>query len=427
MTYDEAIKYIHGVSNFFCKPGLERTSELCRGLGNPQDMLKFVHVTGTNGKGSVCSMLSSLLCAAGYKVGLYTSPYVLRFNERMRVNGESISDDDLARLTEKTKAVAERMSDSPTEFELITAIAFDYFAEKKCDIVILEVGMGGKLDATNIIAPPLLSVITGIAIDHTSFLGHSIAEIAEEKAGIIKYKSPVLYGGSNTEAESIIARKANQMQSILYKTDYSKLKIRTSSLCGTSFDYNGYENVFIPLLGAYQPRNAAIVLDAIDILNNRGFTVSTKAVEDGFFMAKWPARFEIISKDPTVIFDGAHNPQGIGAAVESIKLYFGKKKVVILTGVLRDKDYNMISDSISEVAESVFTITPDNPRALGAEEYAKLFTQKGVNATPSDRVEDALNLAICQAKQADTALCCLGSLYTYCEIKPLIDKYSQYS
>ena len=236
MTYDEALEYIHSTSNFFCKPGLERIRELCRGLGEPQKDLKFIHVGGTNGKGSFCAMTDSILRAAGYKVGLYTSPYVREFNERMKVDGRNISNDDLARLTERVKTVADKMTDRPTEFELITAIAFEYFKEQGCHVVILEVGMGGRLDATNIIDSPLLSVITGIAIDHTAFLGDTIEEIAGEKAGIIKQNSVALYGGENAVAERVIREEAVKKQTLLCKTDYSKLKIQKFDLNGTEFD-----------------------------------------------------------------------------------------------------------------------------------------------------------------------------------------------
>lgn len=416
MTYDEAIKYIHSVSNFFCKPGLNRIRELCLGLNNPQSKLRFIHVTGTNGKGSTCSMLSSVLTCAGYRVGLYTSPYVREFNERMRVNGESISNDTLARLTEKVKAVAEKMADSPTEFELITAIAFEYFNEEKCDVVILEVGMGGRLDATNIISSPLLSVITGIAIDHTAFLGSTVEEIASEKAGIIKEKSVVLYGVDDPVAETIISEECARKQSMLCKTDYSELEIVSQDLSGTLFNYRGRQNVRISLLGSYQPRNAAIVLDAIDNLSGIGLRVSEDDVRRGLACAKWPARFEIIGSDPTVIFDGAHNPHGISAAVESIKQYFGNKKVVVVSGVLRDKDYRAIAKSLAEVASTVYTITPDNPRALSAGEYADVIKSFGANAIRCDSIGEAIKCGKNAAQELDTALFCLGSLYTYCEV-----------
>lgn len=420
MTYDEAIKYIHGVSNFFCKPGLERIRELCKGLGDPQKELKFIHVTGTNGKGSTCSMLNSVLCAAGYKVGLYTSPYVREFNERIRINGKNISNDDLARVTERVKAVAEKMADSPTEFELITAIAFEHFKNEGCEIVILEVGMGGRYDATNIIDSPLLSIITGVAIDHTAFLGDTIEKIAGEKAGIIKQNSIALYGGENSNAEAIISAECTKMKSILYKTDYSKLKIKDFSLFGSVFDYKGRSNIKISLLGEYQPRNAAIVLDAIDILAERGVTVSEQNIRDGLSNALWPARFEIIGRDPLVIFDGAHNPQGVDAAVRSIKNYFLEKKVVVLSGVLRDKDYKHIAKSISNVADYAFTITPDNPRALSAKEYADVMTELGITAVACTSIDEAFLSAKSKAAELGTAMICLGSLYTYCQIINLI-------
>lgn len=421
MTYEEAIKYIHGVSNFFCKPGLDRIRELCLGLGNPQKSLKFIHVTGTNGKGSVCSMLNSVLCAEGYKVGLYTSPYVREFNERMRVNGKNIPNETLARITDKVRGVAEKMTDRPTEFELITAIAFEFFKEEKCDIVILEVGMGGRLDATNIIDTPLISIITGIAIDHTAFLGDTVEKIATEKAGIIKKDSAVLYGGDDSRAEAVIAEESAIMQSRLYKTDYSQLKINSMSLEGTCLDYRARSRVSLSLLGSYQPRNAAIVLDAVDIIKERGLSVSEESVRYGLANAKWPARFEIICRDPLVIFDGAHNPQGIDAAVESIKEYFGEEKVVIVSGVLRDKDYRHISKSLCSVASSVFTITPDNPRALSAESYAEVIRENGVRATACNSIEIALTLAKEEAKKSEKTVCCLGSLYTYCQVIKLID------
>ena len=416
MTYDEAIKYIHGVSNFFCKPGLDRVTELCQGLGNPQKELKFIHVGGTNGKGSVSSMLSSVLTEAGYRVGLYTSPYILEFNERMRVNGRNIENERLADLTERVKAVADKMTDSPTEFELITAIAFQYFKEEKCDVVVLEVGMGGRLDATNIIDDPALSIITGIALDHTAFLGDTIEMIAAEKAGIIKDGSIALWGGDNKDAEAVIQTEATKKQSILYRTDYSTLKIMTADLNGTAFDYKGRQDIQISLPGGYQPRNACIVIDAIDLINGRGFTVSEEALLTGLKKARWPARFEIIDTEPTVIFDGAHNPQGVRATVDSIKGYFGDKRVVILTGVLRDKDYMAITDAISEVADSVYTLTPDNPRALSGSELADIYRAKGIKATPCSAVREALTQAVGEAKEKDTPLVCLGSLYLSGEV-----------
>lgn len=421
MTYAEALNYIHGVSNFFCKPGLVRIKELCHGLGDPQNELQFIHVTGTNGKGSVCSMLHSILREEGYRVGLYTSPYVRCFNERIRVNGRNIPNGILAKLTQRVKKIADKMADRPTEFEIITAIAFEYFRACRCHYVILEVGMGGRLDATNIIPPPLLSIITGVSIDHTAFLGDTVEKIAMEKAGIIKEGSPTLYGGEEGVAAEVIAAECTKMQSTLYKTDYFSLSVSKMSLDGSLFTYKGRADIELRLLGVYQPRNAAIVLDAADILIREGVELSEDSIRYGLRNARWPARFEIIGREPTVIFDGAHNPQGIDAAVDSIKTYFPDEKVIIISGVLRDKDYGKISDRIGEVAHKVYTITPTSPRALSGEEYAATFTTKGIDALPCGSVAEALSLARCEAKETGRTVFCLGSLYTYCEVMEEIE------
>ena len=420
MTYDEALEYIHGISWTFCKPGLERTFELCERLGNPQKELKFIHVAGTNGKGSFCSMLSSILYSAGYRVGLYTSPYINRFNERMRVNGEDISDNELAQITEYVRPIADSMTDKPTEFELITAIAFEFFKRQRCDVVVLECGMGGRLDSTNVIDTPELSVITGISLDHTAFLGDTVEKIAGEKAGIIKQGVPVLFGGEDGDALAVIKDAANTKKCALYTPDYKSIKINETALSGTDFDYKDLQNVKISLLGLYQPRNAALVLEAVNILNDRGYNIDSSSVKKGLLSARWPARFEIISRSPLIIFDGAHNPEGIRAAVDSIKVYFKDKKVAVLTGVLKDKDYEKIARTLSEVAAAAFTITPDNPRALSAEEYRDTLVSCGIDAVATAGIDDALSRGASYAEKNGTALFCLGSLYTYVDILPKV-------
>ncbi len=416
MTYPEAIEYIHSICWTFTKPGLERISRLCEKLGDPQNDLKFIHVAGTNGKGSFCSMLDSVLRKAGYKTGLFTSPYIKVFNERMQFCGKNIEDDELAQITEYVKPFADAMEDKPTEFELITAIGFEFFKRKKCDIVILECGMGGRLDSTNIVPSSLLSVITGISLDHTAYLGNTPEAIAAEKAGIIKQNGRVLFGGNSLPVEAVIRAKAHEMNARYYFADKNSLKITSSDLSGTTFDYKNYSSLSIPLLGMYQPRNAANVLCAVEILNSIDYGISEEAVREGLLAARWPARFEIISRDPLVIFDGAHNPEGIETAVESIKRYFGSRRVAVLTGVMRDKDYNYIAGKFSEIADRAFTLTPDNPRALPAEEYAEVLRGVGIEATPHASVPDALADALDFARATGTPLVCLGSLYMYCEI-----------
>ncbi len=415
MNYEESLEYIHGISWCFCKPGLERIGELCERLGHPERGLKFIHVAGTNGKGSFCSMLSNILCKAGYKTGLYTSPYIRVFNERMCVGGEPISNDELAEITTYVRPIAEDMTDKPTEFELITAVAFEYFKRHECDVVVLEAGMGGRLDSTNIIRNPLLSVITGIALDHTAFLGDTVEKIAAEKAGIIKDTRPVLFGGEDESAYAVISATACKEGSKCYRVDYSKLKIKEATLAGTTFDFSAWRDMKIQLLGLYQPRNAASVLTAVDILRDGGLDIPDDAVREGLMAARWQARFEIIEKEPLVIFDGAHNPEGIDSAVKSIKHYF-KEKVYVLTGVLKDKDYQYIAARLSEIASLAFVMTPDNPRALAAEEYASVLTKYGVECDACESVEQAFDLAKEKSRTDGVPLVCLGSLYTYCQI-----------
>ena len=419
MNYTEALEYIHGVSWTFCKPGLERISELCERLGNPQKKLKFIHVAGTNGKGSTSAMLDSVLRKAGYKTGLYTSPYIRVFNERMRIDGENISNGELAELTEYIKPIADQMTDSPTEFELITALAFEYFARNNCDVVVLEAGMGGRLDSTNIIDTSVLSIITGIALDHTAFLGDTVEKIAAEKAGIIKESTPILYGGVDECAKAIIMAKAAEMNAQFECVDYGKLKVKDLALSGSIFDFDKFRDLKINLLGSYQPRNAAIVVSALEILRKNGFEISDEAMRDGLLMAKWQGRFEILSHNPLIIFDGAHNPQGIEAAVESIKLYFKQEKVCIVTGVLRDKDYTHIAKMLSTVALQAFTFTPDSPRALDAADYAATLCAAGINATPSVSLCEALSKAKAFSEFAACPIICVGSLYAYAEIVKL--------
>ncbi len=422
MTYDEAISYIHGVSWTFCKPGLERISTLCEALGNPQNSLKFVHVAGTNGKGSFCAMLDSVLRAAGHKVGLFTSPYIVEFCERIRVDGDMIGRDELAEICDYIKPITDKMTDKPTEFELICAIGFEYFKRKGCDIVILEAGLGGRLDSTNIIRKPLVSVITGISLDHTAILGDTHDKIAAEKAGIIKDKSPVLYGGDD-EGFEVILNTALKRGSAIYRTRVSDIKIKSATTDGTMLDYLSYRNIEISLLGLYQPRNCASVLLCIDLLRAAGYEINDKALREGLKAARWPARFEILAKEPLIIFDGAHNPEGIESAVKSISHYFKGKKLVSVTGLLADKDFVSEANMLRSVIDEAYTITPDSPRALEAEKYAQVLKSAGIDAHPCPTPASALAAAIERAREKNTAVVCLGSLYTYAAIKNALNLF----
>ncbi len=416
MNIQEALQYIHSVNWAFCRPGLSRVEALCRAMGDPQKELRFVHVAGTNGKGSTSAMLHSILHSAGYRTGLYTSPYIKCFNERMQIDGEMISDEELVALTEELRPIVDAMEDKPTEFELITALAFAYFHRHACDIVVLEVGLGGRLDSTNIIPESLVSVITGIDFDHTSLLGSTIREIATEKAGIIKEGCPCLFGGEDPEALDAIRRVAEERNAPLLTVDRSTLRVTSQSLEGTQFDYEGYHALRLSLLGSYQPYNAATVLSALRILEARGFPVSEQAIRHGLGTVTWPARFEILSRDPLILYDGGHNPQGIAAAVQSIKTYFGDRRVNLFSGVMADKDYSKMIGMLAPVIEQVFTVRPDNPRALSAAEYAAYFIAAGIRATATASVREGLQTAIDVSRASHTPLICLGSLYLYCEV-----------
>ena len=421
MNYKEAVEYIHKISWTGSRPGLSRVEELCNALGNPQDKLKFIHVAGTNGKGSFCSMLEGILRRAGYKTGLYTSPYVRYFNERMAINGKMIEDEKLAEIVSYVREFAEKMEDKPTEFELICAIAFEYFYREKCDVVVLEVGMGGRLDATNIINTVVLSFITGIALDHTAFLGSTIPEIAREKAGIIKKNTPVIYGGEDKEAEKVIRETAEKTDAEFSVVDRSTLSVKEYKIDGTTFDYDGFCNLKLSLLGSYQPYNAASVITAVKKLRSLGMEIPDEAIREGLANAVWHARFEVISSSPLVIFDGGHNPEGVDAAIKSVKKYFADEKINVLTAVMADKDYEYIAKRIGEVAKRVYTVRADNPRALSAEEYARTFTELGISATPCKSVADGVEKLIKAGKEENTPSLICGSLYMYEEVANLFD------
>ena len=434
MLYQEALDYIHSVCWKGSRPGLGRTVELTDRLGRPQDGLKFIHVAGTNGKGSTSAMLASILQKAGYRVGLYTSPFILRFNERMRIDGQDIPDEELAEMTALVKPHAEAMADTPTEFELITAIALCYFAKHRCDYVVFEVGMGGRLDSTNIIDADTVvaSVITGIAMDHTAFLGDTPEKIAAEKAGIIKTGVPVVYGGHHPAVGEdtpspdaiacgeVIRQKAAEMNAPYHETDHRGLANIRADLFGAEFDFGPWKSLRIPLAGLYQPHNAANVLTAVDILRKRGLTIPDEAVYEGLKAVYWPGRFEILSKSPLIIADGGHNPEGIDAAIASVKTYFRDQKILLLTGVMADKDYTHMVARMGEVTARAFCVRPANDRALDAAKYAEAFRAIGIPACGYATVEEGVRAASATAAAEGKALLCLGSLYMYGEVRTAV-------
>lgn len=420
MTYDETLEYIHSVCWKGSRPGLERITELCRRLGDPQKKLKFIHVTGTNGKGSTCAMTESILRAAGYKTGLFTSPYVKCFNERMQVGGISVSNERLAYVTSLVKPHADAMEDAPTEFELITAIAFMLFKLEGCDIVVLEAGMGGRLDSTNVIEQSVLSVITGVALEHTEYLGDTIEKIAYEKAHIIKKGCPVVYGGldakNDGDAFKVISAHAAELDAPLYCTDYEKLTVKEATLNGTLLDYKEFKDIRISLLGLYQPQNCAKALEIIRVLRSAGYDIDDEAVRTGLLNTVWRARFERLMDEPQVFYDGSHNPDGVEMAAKTLSHYFGAQKVNILTGVMADKDYPAMVSMLAPFVAKAFTVTPSNPRSLDAQSLREVFEESGVTAEAFASIPEAVKAAIEESKKDGVPLVCLGSLYMYAEI-----------
>ena len=411
MGYAETLEYIHSVQwQRGTKPGLGRTRELLAALGNPEKSLKFVHIAGTNGKGSAAACIASVLRTAGYRTGLYTSPYILRFNERMQVNGEHISDDELVGMTELIRPIADAMADPPTEFELITALAMKYFLKKNVDIVVLEVGMGGELDSTNVIDTPEVAVITLIGFDHMSELGPTLADIARAKAGIIKDGGDVVIYGGPDEVEAVFEEVSAKHGARLRRTDFARIKSQRFSLEGVKFDFEPYGGIALPLAGAYQTKNAALAITALEVLREKGYHISDGSITDGLANVRWPGRFEILGRSPVFILDGAHNPQGVEATAESLRRHFGDRKIVFVIGVMADKDVESMIGFIAPLAGEFIAVRPDYPRAMDVKTLAEKLSRRGVSVTAADTVGKGVGLAIERAGK-DGVVCALGSLY----------------
>ena len=420
MTAEQAVEYIHSITWMGSKPGLERTQLLLEAMGNPQDSLKFIHIAGTNGKGSTAAMSASILQKAGYKVGLFTSPCLYKFNERIQINGEPISDEDLAAVTSFVKPLAAAQADHPTEFELVSCIGFEYFKRKGCDMVVLEVGMGGALDSTNVIRVPEVAVLTNIGLDHTDFLGNTLAEIAETKSGIIKEGGDaVLYPGA-PEVEQVVERICRERNVRLKKADFAGLKRLSHSLEGQVFDCGSRKELELPLLGDHQLHNAAVVLSIMDTLIEKGWKITEAHIREGLRCAVWPGRFDIVRRDPLFIIDGGHNPQCIEALTLNIRDYLAGKTVIALTGVLADKDYGQMYLPVLPYVKEFVCITPPTPRKLEARDLAIHLEKAGAKATACESIPEGVRTAIQKAGDTGVVLC-FGSLYSIADIRAALE------
>lgn len=408
MDYQQALGYIGGVASLGMKPGLGRIEELLARLGHPERALRFVHVAGTNGKGSTSVMIAAALSAAGYRTGLYTSPHLLRMNERMRLDGVEITDAELAGVVTSLAAAAEGMAEPCTEFELLTAAALLWFARRGADIAVLEVGLGGRLDATNAIPRPDCAVIANIGLDHTDILGDSVEAIAAEKAGIFKGGRAVSYEQPESVA-AVLRSAAAKTGTELTFADFSKIEPLADSIEGQRFRFEG-EEYSIRLLGAHQLKNAAVALTALDTLRRSGWDLPAEGVRKGLAAAVWPARFELVERAPLFVADGGHNPQCVAATAEAIRRYMPGGRCVILMGVLADKDWSAMIDILADVAEGFVCAAPDSPRALPAADLGAELLRRGLHAEVCSSVPEAVEAAKALAGEQGAA-CSVGSLY----------------
>ena len=416
MNYEETIAYIHSAYWKGTKDGLQRTRELLSLLGDPQDKLRFVHVAGTNGKGSTCAMLSSILQAAGYRTGLYTSPYVNRFNERIALNGTPISDQDLVDIFERIRPIVDAMANPPSEFELITCAAMLFYWERRCDIVVLEVGMGGEFDSTNVIKTPLLAIITAMGFDHMQYLGNTMTEIASAKAGIIKPGGTTLIYGENPEADRVFQDTCDRMGSRLVVTDHSRITDHAHTLHGHDLSFGPYAHIRLPLIGSHQVKNAAVVLTAVEELQKVGLSIPDRAVYEGMASVWWPARMELLSEKPVFLLDGGHNPHGFRAAAATLSELFPDQKVTVMMGVMADKDHGDMIRHLLPLAKRFIAVRPDSPRAMSDEALAEEICSMGGTAVPGGTVKHGVDLMLSEAKPDDVLLA-IGSLYMAGDIR----------
>lgn len=425
MTYDSALEKIHSLLTFGSRPGLDRMKTLLSELGNPQDKLKYIHVAGTNGKGSVCAMLSSALVAAGYKTGLFISPYITDFRERIQINNTPVSKETLAKAVEKTFPIVERLRENGTiitEFEYVNALQFYIHANESCGIVVLETGMGGLLDCTNVIKPPLCSVITTIGLDHTAVLGDTIEKIAEQKCGIIKRGSVAVTSKQDCRALAVIEQTAGTLEVPLIYSEGVKLELISQSLEGSLLKYNG-EEILLRLPGSHQIENAKTALAAIEILSQKGLiSLDDSEIAEGFCKAVNPARLELLSENPVVLLDGAHNPNGIEALKNAINTFLPGKRIICVTGMLADKDIDSSIELLNGVFSKVYTVPVNNPRAISAKELAKKFSSVCADTKSFVSVQAAFDAAFAEAKENGCAVLICGSLYLAGEIRPYIIK-----
>jgi len=430
MDYTQSLSYLNELYGMLGYDlSLNRIEALMKSMGDPQEKAKIIHVAGTNGKGSICSMMTSILMSAGYRVGTYTSPHLEKYNERITINDVPITDADFAEYLTKVKnqcaVIAENGVSQPTVFEVVTAAAFDYFAEKKVDYIVLEVGMGGRCDATNIVKKPEVSIIASISMDHMEYLGDTLAKIAYEKGGIIKEGRPAVLISDDESVYETISKICSEKHSKLYYVPQAGAKTTKQDVFGTVFDvknkYIDYKNVKMSLLGEYQLMNATQALMACKALNDCGTCLSDKVILDGLAAAKWKGRMEIVETKPYVLLDGAHNIDGITMLSKSLKKYFADKKITMLIGILGDKEYEKMLEVIMPLASKVVFTEPHSSRKWHVEAMEEFFKKYKVEIHVEKDIAKAYALAKSITDENDVVVCA-GSLYLIGELYKLVKK-----
>lgn len=419
MNYKESIAFIEYSENQKRQKNNKRMKELMKMLDNPQDSLKFIHVAGTNGKGSCVSYLSTILKEANYNVGTYTSPHLIKYEERIQVNGKCISRKDFIRIAEEVKEACKKIKGKPTVFEKLTAMGFLYFKEKKCDVVVLEVGLGGRLDATNIIKKPELCILMNIGLEHTEILGDTLQKIAKEKSGIIKRNSDVVSYQNKKVVLDVFKEEVKKKNAHLIVA--GKPEILEEGINKQRFNYKKYRNVEISLLGKHQFYNAAVVIEACEALMRKGYHLNKNDVINGLKNTSWDARLSILSKQPLFLLDGAHNPQCAEALEASLPKLLENKKAIMLCGVLKDKDYKSTFKMVIPFAKEFICLTPFSNRALKAPELKEYLKSLKQTATAVDTINEGIALALKKANKNDVILA-FGSLYLVGYIKQEFSK-----
>ena len=414
MNYEEAVRYLESTAARGSKLGLERVQELAKRLGEPQKQYRVIHIAGTNGKGSVGAMLASILTQAGYRTGHFSSPALTSPLDYFRLQTQEITEMQFAAVMTEVQAQAETMPDPPTQFEILAAAAYTLFARQRCDVAVIECCMGGDLDCTNIIDHPVLSIITNVKLDHMGFLGNTTAEIAAHKAGIIKHGCPVLLGAGTTDAAAcaVIRERARMLDAPFCDAGAMTGTAGEMTLEGTVFRFDG-QTYRIALPGTYQTLNAATVLHAVRILRMQGMTFPESAVHAGLETVRWHGRFEVLRKQPLILFDGAHNPDGMEQLHEGLTRYFGKKRCIAVIGVMADKDYSRYAQMLAPHVKCVYAVQPDNPRALAADALAEVFASAGIEAVPCRSVAEGVKNAYFCAESEHLPVIGIGSLYLY--------------